>query len=176
MRILRNLLIGLAILIALAVGGAYLLPRHVIVERDVVLDAPPEEVFAQVNSLQAFSEWSPWNDYDPDMTVTFSGPETGVGNVMEWRSEHPQVGQGRQEIVEVVENEFVRTALDFGDMGTAEAWWVLSPEGDGTRVVWGLDADMGMNPVGRWMGLFLDDLVGDDYESGFARLRSAVEG
>lgn len=176
MRFFRNLLIGIVVLIALAVGVAYLLPRHVIVEREVVLNAPPEEVFEHVNSLQAFSEWSPWNDYDPGMTVTFSGPETGVGNVMEWSSDHPQVGQGRQEIVEVIENELVRTALDFGDMGTADAWWLLSPVDDGTRVVWGLDADMGMNPVGRWMGLFLDRLVGADYDSGFERLRAAVEG
>lgn len=176
MRILRNLLIGIVVLIVLAVGVAYLLPRNVVVEREVVVNAPPEEVFDHVSSLQAFAEWSPWNDYDPDMSVTFSGPETGVGNVMEWSSEHPQVGEGRQEIVEVIENELVRTTLDFGGMGTAEAWWALSPAEGGTRVVWGLNADMGMNPAGRWMGLFLDGLIGADYDSGFARLRAAVEG
>jgi hypothetical protein len=51
-----------------------------------------------VNSLQAFSEWSPWGDYDPDMQVVYSGPETGVGNTMEWTSDHRNVGNGRQEI------------------------------------------------------------------------------
>ncbi len=176
MRIVRNVLIGLVGLILIAVVGAFFLPRHVIIERSTVLDAPPEAVFQHVNSLQAFSAWSPWNDYDPDMQVTFSGPEAGVGNVMEWTSEHPQVGQGRQEIVASVENESVRTSLDFGDMGTAEAWWTLAAEGDGTRLVWGLDADMGNNPIGRWMGLMMDDWVGADYENGFERLHSVIEG
>ncbi len=176
MRILRNILIGLVALVALLLVVGFFLPRHVIVERDVVVDVPPEAVFPHVSSLQAFSEWSPWGDIDPDMQVAYSGPDTGVGNVMEWTSEHPNVGNGRQEIVEVVENESVRTALDFGDMGTAEAWWRLVPEGEGTRVVWGLDADMGAGPIGRWFGLMMDGLVGADYERGLTRLQASVEG
>lgn len=175
MRIFRNILIGLVLLVAAAAGLAYLLPRNVIVEREIVVDAPPEEVFEHVNSLQSFSEWSPWNDHDPDMVVTYSGPDSGVGNTMEWTSDHPQVGNGRQEITEVIENESVRTDLDFGEMGTAQAWWLLDETAGGTRVVWGLDADMGNNPVGRWMGLFMDGMVGGDYERGLQRLRTQVE-
>ncbi|WP_224816578.1 SRPBCC family protein [Hasllibacter sp. MH4015] len=175
MRLIRNILIGLVALVAVLAVVGMLLPRQVVVERDIVIDAPPEDVFAHVNSLQAFAEWSPWGDYDPDMVVTYSGPETGVGNVMEWTSEHPNVGNGRQEITHVVENERVMTALDFGDMGTADAWWQLAPDGDGTRVVWGLDADMGGGPVGRWFGLMMDRWVGADYERGLARLQETVE-
>lgn len=176
MRILRNLLIGVVLFLAAASGLAYLLPRNVIVEREIVVNAPAEEVFERVSSLQAFSEWSPWRDDDPDMVVTYSGPESGVGNIMEWTSDDPQVGNGRQEITEVIENESVRTALDFGDMGTAQAWWLLDDVDGGTRVVWGLDADMGNSPVGRWMGVFMDGMVGEDYERGLERLRAGVEG
>lgn len=176
MRILRTLLIGLVLLIILAVGVAYLLPRNVIVERQVTVAAPPDVVFPHLNSLQAFSEWSPWGDYDPDMQVTYSGPESGVGNVMEWTSDHRNVGNGRQEIVESTENELVRTSLDFGGMGLAEAWWTLTPTEGGTQVTWGLNADMGMSPIGRWMGLALDGLVGADYERGLQRLEALVEG
>jgi hypothetical protein len=129
MRFFRNLLIGVVVLIVLAVGVAYLLPRHVVVEREVVIDAPPEVVFDHVNSLQAFSEWSPWGDYDPDMQVMYSGPETGVGNTMEWTSDHRNVGNGRQEITEVIENQAVRTSLAFDGMGEAEAWWASGARG-----------------------------------------------
>ncbi len=176
MRLIGRILIGLVVLIVIAAAAAYLLPRNVVVEREIVIDAPPEDVFGHVNSLQAFSEWSPWGDRDPDMEVTYTGPETGVGNTMEWSSDDPRVGSGRQEIVEVVENERVRTTLAFDGMGTAEAWWNLEPEGGGTRVTWGLDSDMGNNPVGRWMGLTLDRFVGADYERGLERLRERVEG
>ncbi len=176
MRILRNILIGLVVLIAALAAGAYLLPRNVIVEREITIDAAPEDVFPHINSLQAFSEWSPWSDRDPDMTVSYSGPETGVGNVMEWQSDQPDVGNGRQEIVAVSENEEVRTTLDFGAMGTAEAWWILADANGGTTVTWGLDADMGNNPMGRWMGLMMDGLVGADYDTGLANLKTLIEG
>lgn len=176
MRLIRNILIGLLALMAVVAIVGMFLPRYVSVERDVIVDAAPEAVFPHVNSLQAFSEWSPWGDIDPEMVVTYSGPEAGVGNVMIWESDHPNVGNGRQEILEVVENESVRTALDFGDMGTAEAWWRLTPEGDGTRVVWGLTADMGSGPIGRWFGLMMDQWVGADYERGLERLQATVEG
>ncbi|ABD53028.1 SRPBCC family protein [Jannaschia sp. CCS1] len=176
MRLLRNILIGLvSLVVVLAIIGMFL-PRYVSVERDIMVNAAPEDVYPHVNSLQAFSEWSPWGDIDPDMVVTYSGPEEGVGNVMEWTSDHPNVGNGRQEILEVVENESVRSALDFGDMGTAEAWWRLTPDGDSTRVVWGLTADMGGGPVGRWFGLMMDSWVGPDYERGLDRLQASVEG
>lgn len=175
MRIVRNVLIGLAALVGLFLIVGFFLPRNVIVEREVVINAPPEAVYPHISSLQAFSEWSPWGDLDPEMQVTYSGSDTGVGNVMEWTSDHPNVGTGRQEIVETVENRSVRTALDFGDMGTAQAWWQLEPEGTGTRVVWGLDADMGSGPIGRWFGLMMDGLVGADYERGLARLQDIVE-
>ncbi len=176
MRILRNILIAVVVLIAAAASLAYLQPRHVIVERDLVISAPAEDIFPHLNSLQAFSEWSPWGDYDPDMQITYSGPESGVGNVMEWTSDHQNVGNGRQEIVEVIDNETVRTSLDFGGMGTAEAWWTLAAEGDATRVTWGLNADMGNSPMGRWFGLFMDGMVGADYERGLGQLQAAVEG
>ena len=176
MRILRNLLIGLVVLIAAIAAGSYLLPRNVIVEREITIDAAPEDIYHHIQSLQAFTEWSPWNGRDPNMTVNFSGPETGVGNVMEWQSDVPEVGNGRQEIVSVSENAEVRTALDFGDMGTAEAWWLLSEAEGGTTVTWGLNADMGNTPPGRLMGLMMDGLVGADYDTGLLNLKTLVEG
>lgn len=176
MRRLRNILIGLVGLAALLTAGAYLLPRHVIIEREIVIDATPGDIFPHANSLQAFTEWSPWQGRDPDMVQTFSGPDAGVGAIMEWTSEDPAVGDGRQEIIASVADEEVRMALDFGDMGTAESWITLAADGDSTRVVWGLDADMGNAPVGRWMGLMMDGWVGPDYETGLSNLKAQVEG
>jgi len=176
MRILRNILIGLVMLIVALAAGSYLLPRNVIVEREITIAAAPEDVYQHINSLQAFTEWSPWQDLDPNMSVNFSGPEVGVGNVMEWQSDDPDVGNGRQEIVAVSENAEVRTALDFGNMGTAEAWWLLADADGATTITWGLNADMGNNPMGRWMGLMMDGFVGPDYDAGLMNLKTLVEG
>ncbi len=172
MKLVRGILVLLFAIAVILVGGAYFLPRNVIVERDILVDAPPDAVFPWVNSLKRGAEWSPWMGRDPEMQVAYGGQDEGVGATMEWRSEDPAVGIGRQEITRSVPYERVDTALDFGDMGTAEAWFSLAPEGTGTRVTWGLDADMGNSPVGRWMGLMMDRWVGADYEQGLENLKS----
>ena len=176
MRFLRNLLIFIVLVIAAVVAVAYVLPRKVPVERSVVIEAPREQVFPYLNSLQRGAEWSPWLGLDPNVQLTYEGPEEGVGNTLAWTSEHPNVGSGRQEITLSEPNARVESSLDFGDMGTATAWLALEPEGAGTKVTWGLLADMGMNPVGRWMGLMMDRWAGTDYERGLVSLKKLAEG
>jgi len=125
--------------------------------------------------LQAAAEWSPWVALDPNIVQRFSGPRAGVGNRMEWSSEDPRVGAGSQEITRSVPDQRVETELDFGDMGTATAWIALAPQGTDTQVTWGLIADMGNTPIGRYVGLMMDRWVGADYEKGLTRLKSIVE-
>ncbi len=175
MRILRFVVIVVVGLAVLFVGGAYLIPPKVSVSREITIAAPADKVFALVNSTQATTQWSPWTGRDPEMKLTFTGPDSGVGNKMVWESLDPQIGAGSQEITESVANERVTSALDFGDMGQATAAVMLAAEGGGTRVTWTLDTDMGMNPIARWMGLAMDRMVGKDYEAGLACLKSLAE-
>lgn len=170
-----NIIILLLVVIALVVAAAYLLPQHVIVQRSVSISAPPGAVFPWLNSLKRSGEWSPWMDRDPDMQVTYDGPEEGVGAKMAWTSDKKDVGQGRQEITVCRPDERVESALDFGPRGTARAWFDLAPEDDGTKLTWVLDADMGASPIGRYMGLMMDRMVGPDYEKGLGRIKSLAE-
>ncbi len=176
MRLIGRILIGIVVLVVVLLAVGMLFPRNVEVARSIEIDAPPETVFAHVNSLQRAAEWSPWLGIDPDVQTVYSGPEEGVGNRLEWTSEDPQVGNGAQEIIESEANTRVVSALDFGDMGLASATFELAPAGDGTSVTWALDADMGAGPVGRWMGLMMDNWVGADYETGLANLKALAEG
>ncbi len=175
MRVIKWVLMVVAILVAIIVIGGLLLPRSVIVSRSTEIDAPPAVVFPYVNSLRETQKWSPWLERDPNVQVTFSGPETGVGARMTWSSQDSSVGEGSQEIIESTADQTVRSALDFGPMGTAFARFDLGPTGSGTKVTWALDADMGRGPLGRWMGLMMDNLVGADYEKGLANLKQLIE-
>lgn len=175
MGIVKFILRLVLLLVVVFLIGAVLLPREVTVERTATVNAPPAAIFPYVNSMQQTEKWSPWLDLDPDVALSYSGPETGVGNRMEWRSDHPQVGNGSQEIIASEPDERVVTALDFGDMGTAEAHFEMQPRGESTEVTWGFTTDTGMNPLMRWMGLMMDRWVGADYEKGLARLKSLAE-
>ncbi|MEM7041317.1 MAG: SRPBCC family protein [Pseudomonadota bacterium] len=166
--------LGLAAVVLFAI--AYILPGSVQVERATEIDATPGEVFALVNSFENFNQWSPWYEKDPDGEYLIEGPEQGVGARMTWASQKPDVGTGSQEIVESVPDRLVRTQLDFGDMGKANAFFQIEPRGeDRTRLVWGFDTDLGLNPVSRYFGLMFERWIGPDYEHGLARLKSLAE-
>ncbi len=175
MRILKRLLKVILVLIVVLVAVSYLLPRHVQVARSIDINAPASDVFAKVNGLKAGADWSPWLGRDPEVNLMYSGPDMGVGSKLEWTSEHPQVGNGKQEIVESVENQKVVTALDFGSQGTAMATFDLVETNGTTTITWDLETDMGLNPIGRYMGLLMDRLVGGDYEKGLANLKAMIE-
>ena len=175
MRLVKNGLIGLVLLIAVLAGGGFLLPAECHVERETVIDATPEEVFAFLIDHREFNRWSPWAERDPNTKYEYSGPTSGVGAKAAWSSEDPNVGSGASELVEVVPYEKVRMHLDFGDQGTATAYYTLTPKDGGTHIVWAFDTNFGNNLIARYMGLMFDDWVGGEYEKGLANLKKLAE-
>ena len=175
MKFLRTILVGALVVLAVLFAIGLTLPESAHVERSITIDASPEQVFAVVNSLRHFNEWSPWFDMDPDAKYRYSGPESGVGARAEWSSEEPGVDSGSQEIIASEPPRLVRTSLDFGDQGSATAELRLQPVNGSTRVTWAFDTVLDASPVDRYFGFFLDASLGPTYEDGLARLKALVE-
>lgn len=177
MKILKKVLLVLVILVGLILVIGLLAPREVKMERSTTIDASPSSVYEEISSLKKSNKWSPWFKIDPEgTTYNFSGPDQGVGNKMEWSSEHPDVGSGSQEIVEAVDSKKIRTELYFGGFDEpAYADFILTEDGTGTNVSWTFEGDMGGNPVNKIFGLMMDSFLGPVYEEGLANLKSRVE-
>jgi hypothetical protein len=172
MKIVKRIVLGLLILIVVLVGVGLLLPRNYRVERSVVIQAPVDIVFDQVNDLKKNEAWSPWKD--PAMTITYSPVTAGVGATSSWESQ--KMGNGAQTIEESIPNQSIRTLLDFKEMGTANAHWTFASEGEGVKVTQAMTGDQGMNPVKRYFGLMMDKMVGTQFEKGLASLKQVSEG
>jgi hypothetical protein len=171
---IRLIVAALVALVVIGVGGAYLIPAETVVQRQVVINALPEKVFAIVGDLRRFKEWSPWAELDPNLSYAFEGPETGVGQKMSWASDKPEVGRGSQTVTEFEAPNKVAMALDFGSMGTAQASLQLAPVDGGTGVTWGFKTEA-KGVLDRWMSLMFDRWVGADYEKGLAKLKTLAE-
>ena len=50
--IIRLIIAALVAIVAIGVGGAYLIPADNVVQRQAVINAPPEKVFAIVGDLR----------------------------------------------------------------------------------------------------------------------------
>ena len=174
MKPLKIIAVLLLVLAGTFVAGGFLLPASTHVERSIVIDRPPADVHAMLDSYRRFNEWSPWAGADPDARYDYSGPERGVGAMLSWRGDPNTVGTGSQRIVESVPPRRVATELDFGQMGKARAVFTIEPVGAGSRVTWAFDTDhAGMDD--RWFGLLLDPMVGGDFEKGLAKLKAVME-
>ena len=176
MKLLKYAGLGLAALIVAVLAAGFLLPKTAHVERSIVIEAPPATVFTVLNGFRQFNRWSPWADKDPQARYSLTGPETGVGARMSWTG-NDDVGSGAQEILESVPYQLIRVQLEFSGFEDAEniAAYTLVPEGAGTRLTWSFDADNSRTLMGRWFGLFMDGMLGPDYEAGLARLKAFAE-
>ncbi len=147
------------------------------VERSATIAAPPERIYQQVVDFHHWQRWSPWEDVDPGMDRSYSGPESGPGAAYAWAGNR-KAGQGRMRILSVQEPTEVAVDLEFDKPFKSHNTFafVLSPEGpDRTHVRWVMTGPRTL--ATKVMGLFtsMDKMVGPDFERGLARLKDVVE-
>src|SRR6266700_2882454 len=107
---LIKILIGVGIVLAVFFIIVSLRPADFRIVRSAVIPGPPSEVFDQVNDLNRWGSWSPWEKLDPDMKRSFDGPPTGVGSNYSWEG-NKNVGAGRMTIVESRPSDLLRMKL-----------------------------------------------------------------
>jgi uncharacterized protein YndB with AHSA1/START domain len=165
---------GLAALAVLLLVIGLLLPSHFRVERMANINAPAEKVYALIADPREWKRWTVWNQRDPAMKIDYSGPASGVGARWAWQSKTE--GNGEMEFTETLPNQRVGYKLSFPDLGMQSAGVVtIAPASAGVRVSWTNEGEMGANPINRWFGLFMDRMVGKDFDAGLANLKRLAE-
>lgn len=174
MKFLLKLVGGLALLVLLAVAVAFFLPKTYRVERSAVINARPEVIYTQVGDLRAWKNWTAWHERDPEMKLSYSENSAGVGAWSAWESKSE--GNGKMTFTKVEPQKQVVYQLEFPDFGMiSSGTMAIAPDGAAQRVTWVSEGNLGMNPVNRWFGLFLDRMIGADFERGLAKLKPVSE-
>ena len=174
MRPLVRLVLGAVGLVAILAAVAVGLPAHVTVARTVVINAPESAVFPYVNNLHRFGDWSPWKLRDPQLAITYGGPEEGKGALIQWTSQKPSIGTGNMQISDSNLNRSVELAANFNNLeGTSS--FEIAPSGSGSKITWSFGYDTGSSPLKRWKALTLDGFIGSEYRAGLDRLKETVE-
>ena len=99
MKILSRVALVLLVLVAILIAVIAIQPAEFTIERSVGIAAPPAVIQPNLEDLHAFNAWQPFARMDPNMTVRYDGPESGVGASSSWVSE--QMGKGRMTITRV---------------------------------------------------------------------------
>lgn len=173
----KNLGFLIVVLVVGLLAYAATRPDSFRVERSTTINAPAEVIFPLIDDYRRWNAWSPWETRDPAMKKTYSGAGSGVGAVYEWAG-NSEVGTGRMETTGSVAPSKITIDLHF--MKPFEARntteFSLADQDGTTTVTWAM---YGPSPfISKVMGLFvsMDEMVGGDFATGLANLKSAAEG
>ncbi len=171
---LKKVVFAILLLPILLIVVSFFLPSRYHVERSVVVTAKPESIFPLLNELRQWPEWTAWTtNREPSLVYSQSGPASGVGAVQSWTAAS---GNGTIKLTSSDPAKGVGYELNFNDgrfvaTGRIEMLVVKT----GTQVTWTTEGDLGANPVGRYLGLLMDRMMGVDFEVGLANLKSRFE-
>ncbi|MBI5612188.1 MAG: SRPBCC family protein [Gammaproteobacteria bacterium] len=168
----RVALAAVAVVIILLIVSVFL-PSKWTVERTVHIAAPAAAVFPYINSLKQWPAWTVWYEREPDLRVSYDGPEAGVGAISRWAGKD---GEGEMTVTASEQDKAVSYDLVFNN-GEFRVRGVLrlAERDGGTAVTWTSDGDVGRNPVGRYFALFMDRWMGRDFEHSLATLKKTLE-
>jgi len=173
---LKKILIALVAIVIVILGIAASKSPDFRIERGILIGAPQEAVFAQVNDFHNWQAWSPWAKRDPQAKNTFEGPSSGAGATFSWEGNR-EVGQGRMTIVESNPNDLIRIRLDFLKPfeATNNAEFTFKSENGQTQVTWAMTGKSSL--ISRVFCIFMnmDKMVGGDFEKGLTGIKSIAE-
>ncbi|MGH1550250.1 SRPBCC family protein [Leifsonia poae] len=143
----------------------------VVVERTERINATPEQLLPHIARLPEWTQWSPWEDLDPDLQREYTGEPGAIGSTYAW-SGNRKAGSGTMRVT-AVDPDGVGIHLEFTRpfRSSNELHFVLTPEGDGTRVVWRMETPRKLYT--RFVNL--DKLLGGDFEKGLRKLKQVAE-
>jgi hypothetical protein len=146
------------------------------VERSIAISAPASDVYAELVDFHRWTEWSPWENVDPNLQRRYGGPDSGVGATYEWEGNR-KAGKGRMEILDADAPSDLGIKLDFVKPFKAhnQVRFTLAESGGTTNVTWAMTGPKTFGT--KIMSIFtsMDKLVGGDFEKGLAQLKTVAE-
>lgn len=175
MKTLLKFFLFLLLFVVTIAGIGVFLPSAIHVERSIVIDAPAQFIHSKLNGFADYNQWSPWAAKDPNANYVLDGSENGVGAKLMWTSQVREVGTGSQEIVAVADDK-ISILLSLEGMQPSKLAYLIEEVDTGTKVTWTMDVDMGNDLLGRYIGLFFDKMLGEEYDKGLLSLKTFIEG
>ncbi len=176
MKILKIVLIAVAVILGLFIVVGLFLPTTMSVEKSIIIDTPPNVPYSQVTNLRNMPKWDPWSNIDKSMETSYEGPIAGVGAKRSWKSKDEQVGTGSMTITKDEPFSNIEVELDFGDQGVATSYYKFEKVENGkTKVSWGFDSDVDIPIFGGYLCLMMEPMIEKEYIKGLESLKELSE-
>lgn len=176
MKILKIVLIAIAVILGLLIVVGLFLPSTMSVEKSIVIDTPPNVPYSQVTNLRNMPKWDSWSKLDTNMETIYEGPIAGVGAKRSWVSKDKQVGSGSMTIIKDDPFSNIEIALDLGNHGQAKSYFTFEKiNNKKTKVVWGFSNEIDIPVFGGYLSFLMELMIEKDYEKGLESLKKLSE-
>ena len=171
---LKTIAIVIAVLVAAVLVYAAMQPDTFYVERSIVIKAPPEKIFPNINGFHQWEAWSPWEKIDPAIKRPTAVQRAAKARLWMARQQGRRDGAHGDRRIDTVLERVDQDRLH-GAFRRTRFRFTLAPQGNGTKVT---QAMYGPNPfLAKLVDLFfsMDKMVGQKYEEGLASLKAIAE-
>jgi uncharacterized protein YndB with AHSA1/START domain len=174
MKIIKKILIVLAVFVGLVMIYAAFAPDSYIVERSRTINAPINVVFEKVAYFKNWDSWSPWKEKDQTSSYAIDGTDGTVGAKYSWTGDPEKTGKGSMTVTEYAANKKFAYDLSFTEPWemSSKGYFTVEDEGGKTKLTWADEGDIPF--MQRPMMLFfdLDAMMGPDFERGLFKIDS----
>ncbi|MDX5417909.1 MAG: SRPBCC family protein [Hymenobacteraceae bacterium] len=175
MHLLKSLLLGAITLVAILAIISISLPRHIYIQRDIIINAPAEAAYEQISNLSNWPNWLPGHHQEPSSTSARVNQPNGIGDRYRWVSQRSGIKPGVVTIVAAEPHRRLVTNLKFENEEKAHSTFTLQETAEGTVLSWHLEKYTGDNPLSKFSGLLLDSTLGEEFEDGLENIKREVE-
>lgn len=178
MKILKRVLIIIAVLILIPLIAALFVEKEYTVEREVVINKPVNDVYGYVKLTKNQDNYSKWVMADPNMKKDFKGTDGTTGFVYAWHSNDNNVGKGEQEIKSLSEGNKIEHEIRFEEPfeGKAETYMTTEPVSENqTKVKWAFHSSAPYPMNAMFAVMDMDEMLGKDLEASLNNLKTVLE-
>jgi hypothetical protein len=171
-----KILVSLVVLTIGVASVGMIVPDVARVERDIVIKAPKERVYALAAD---FHNWRAWSPFSGAAEVDVAGE--GVGQVLRWSDPSAPLRTGEQILAGLSPLERVDTVLRYSPLRVGEASLTFTETDEGVRAVWSFetrmrkDVDAWRKPFAAYEALVLRRQIGATYALGLSNLKRVAE-
>ena len=178
MKLVKILLIGFLLAVALLLLTALLLPSSYQVERSVSINKAKDQVFSYLVLLKNQDNFSVWMALDPNVKKTYKGEDGTVGFVSAWHSDKDEVGVGEQEITAIQPGSRIDYELRFiAPFASVSPAYILTEQqaAEQTKVTWGFKGEMPYPMNLLLLVMDMEQMIGNDLQQGLDKLKLLLE-
>jgi len=176
MRLIKMFVLGLAGLFLVVSAIGLLIPNSVKISRAVQVDASSDIVLLALKDVKQWNEWLPWIVADSGAIVQFSAVTNEPGSFIKWQG-MDEKNAGKITIT-ATDAQTIYVLHSLKGMNEAKGVFRVVSGGQSSRqseVQWLMDYKLKWYPWERFLGIFMDQMLGPVLDQGLQNFKNSIE-